>query len=171
MSDARLSAVTVRRTGDGFLRCGDGHVRWGVFGAAGVVFVVHDLERGALVMLQKRSAFAHEGGTWSCAGGALDEGETPLEGALREAAEEIGPVPTEHRLIGQHVFTPADDWTYTTIVIEVEDAFGESRNFETDAVDWVPVDDVERRPLHAGFAAAWPHLRRIVETTNQPTRG
>ena len=156
--------MTVRRSGDGFLRCSDGKVRWGVFGAAGVVFVVDRDQNDPLVMLQKRSAFAHEGGTWSCAGGALDEGEAAIDGALREAAEEVGPIPDDYRVVDQHVFAPADDWTYTTIVVAVDEPFGVSRNFETDAVDWVSVDDVLARPLHAGFAAAWPHVRRIVET-------
>jgi 8-oxo-dGTP pyrophosphatase MutT (NUDIX family) len=155
-----------RRSGDGFMRCSDGHVRWGVFGAAGVVFVLRhptDISAPPLVMLQQRSAFSHEGGTWSCAGGAMDEGETPVEAALREASEEVGDIPAEHRVIGQYVFEPADDWSYTTVVVEVDEPFGESLNFETDAVEWVPVDIVDRRPLHAGFAAAWPHLRAIVE--------
>jgi 8-oxo-dGTP diphosphatase len=155
-----------RRSGDGFMRCSDGHVRWGVFGAAGVVFVLRhptDTSAPPLVMLQQRSAFSHEGGTWSCAGGAMDEGETPVEAALREASEEVGDIPAEHRVIGQYVFEPADDWSYTTVVVEVDEAFGESLNFETDAVEWVPADIVDRRPLHAGFAAAWPHLRAIVE--------
>ena len=83
-----------RRSGDGFMMCSDGHVRWGIFGAAGVVFVC-DSDRGRLAMIQRRSAFAHEGGTWSCAGGALDEGESPLEGGLREASEEVGAVPEQ----------------------------------------------------------------------------
>ena len=143
------------------MRCSDGHVRWGVYGAAGVVFVVrHD---GApLVMLQLRSGFAHEGGTWSCAGGALDEGESALEGALREASEEVGTFAGEARVLGEFVFAPADDWSYTTVVVEVDELFGESMNFETDAVHWVPVDDVDQHPLHPGFAAAWPHLRAII---------
>ncbi len=136
-------------------------MRWGIFGAAGVVFVTrHDDE--LRVMLQKRSAWAHEGGTWSCAGGALDEGESAYEGALREASEEIGTVP-EHRILGECVFSPASDWSYTTIVIEVAASFGGSMNFETDAVDWVTLTHVDRRPLHAGFAAAWPALREIIE--------
>lgn len=165
--------MTHRRSGDGFVRCSDGHVRWGVFGAAGVVFVLHHPTDGdhvdgtpggvPLVMLQKRSAFAHEGGTWSCAGGAMDEGETPFDAALREASEEVGDIPVVHRLIGQYVFQPADDWSYTTVVVEVDEPFGESLNFETDAVEWVAADLVDRRPLHPGFAAAWPHLRAIVE--------
>ncbi|MCX6520958.1 MAG: NUDIX hydrolase [Actinobacteria bacterium] len=152
-----------RRSGDGFMQCSDGHVRWGVFGAAGVLFVLRPDGAAPTVMLQKRSAFSHEGGTWSVAGGAMDEGETPYEAALREASEEVGDVPEGHRLLGEYVFAPADDWQYTTVVIEVDGPFGRSMNFETDAVEWIPVDQVTERPLHAGFAAAWPHLRAIVD--------
>ncbi len=134
-----------------------------MFGAAGVVFVLRSRTEPTLVMLQKRSAMAHEGGTWSCAGGAIDEGESPFEAALREASEEVGAIPPHHRVLGEYVFAPATDWTYTTVVLEVDHHFGASVNFETDAVVWVPVEMVDHRPLHAGFAAAWPHLRAIVE--------
>lgn len=151
-----------RRSGDGFLRCSDGHARWGIFGAAGVVFVVRPAGRAPLVMLQKRSAWAHEGGTWSCAGGAIDEGETPYDAAMREAGEEVGEIPAAHRVIGEYVFAPATDWKYTTVVLEVDEMFGSSVNFETEAVAWIPLDEVHHRPLHAGFAAAWPHLRALI---------
>ncbi len=159
-----------RRSGDGFMRCSDGHVRWGIFGAAGVVFVT-GADGDARVMLQKRSAWSHEGGTWSCAGGALDEGETPYAGAMREAAEEIGMVP-EHRVLGECVFSPASDWSYTTIVAEVAVSFGDSMNFETDAVEWVRLAEVGRRPLHAGFAAAWPTIHDMItaEDLTPPSR-
>ena len=151
------------------MRCSDGHVRWGVYGAAGVVFVVRDGDpREPRLMLQKRSAFAHEGGTWSCAGGALDLGETPMEGALREAMEEVGDVPGTPTLIGEYAFVPATDWTYTTVVVEVDQRFGSSINFETDAVGWFTFDEVDDLALHAGFAAAWPHLRRIIGTETEP---
>lgn len=145
------------------MRCSDGHVRWGVFGAAGVVFVWRDTEGRPLVMLQKRSSFAHEGGTWSCAGGAVDQGESVYEAALREASEEIGEIPDSHVVLGEYVFAPADDWSYTTLVVEVPHPFGESANFETDDVAWVAPADVVGLPLHKGFAAAWPHLRALVE--------
>ncbi len=154
-----------RRTGDGFIRCGDGHVRWGLFGAAGVVFVVHESD-DTRIMLQKRSAMAHEGGTWSCAGGALDQGEMPYDGALREATEEVGAIPGTPVLLGEYVFHPSDDWAYTTIVVEVTERFGRSINFETDEVGWFTLDEVDDLALHAGFAAAWPHLRAIVDNTD-----
>ena len=151
------------RSGDGFLRCSDGHVRWGIFGAAGVVFVHVDGDATVRVMLQQRSQWAHEGGTWSCPGGAIDELETPLQAALREASEEVGEIPAEHQLIGEYVFTPATDWVYTTAVVVVAERFGHAANFESTALEWVPLDEVARRPLHAGFAAAWPHLRAIID--------
>ncbi len=149
------------RSGDGFVRCSDGHVRWGRFGAAGVLFVHREVD-GPHVLLQMRSAFAHEGGTWSVPGGALDEGETPEQGALREAAEEFGGLPTSRTVIGEWVFAPAEDWTYTTLVVEVPERFQPGRNWESDGSAWFTPDQVEREPLHAGFAAAWPHLRAIV---------
>ena len=151
----------MRRSGDGFVRCEDGHVRWGRFGAAGVLFVVRG-EAGPEVLVQLRSGLAHEGGTWSCPGGALDEGETTLAAGLREATEEVGAPPEPWRVLGEHVFAPALDWRYTTAVIEVTQRFGTSANFETDEVRWCPLDEVSQLGLHAGFAAAWPHLRAIV---------
>ena len=138
-----------RRSGDGFLRCSDGHVRWGVFGAAGVVFLWRGPD-GDRVMLQKRSMMAHEGGTWSCAGGAIDDGETPEEAALREAMEEVGHPDGELRFVGEYVFAPATDWSYTTVVIEVDQQFGDSL---TTVV----------------FAAAWPHLAAIVAGAGSAT--
>ena len=136
-------------------------MRWGIYGAAGVVFVVREPD-GSRVMLQKRSAMAHEGGTWSCAGGALDQGELPLEGALREAEEEVGLIPGDPVVLGEYVFNPTHDWAYTTVVVQVERRFGSSVNFETDAVGWFAVHEVDALATHAGFAAAWPHLRRII---------
>jgi len=151
------------RSGDGFIRGSDGHVRWGIYGAAGVVFIHRAApDDHPTVLLQLRSAMSHEGGTWSCPGGAIDLGETALEAALREAGEEIGLPPAGHRLVGQHVFTPAPEWSYTTVVVEVVERFGTPLNFETAAVDWVALDEVADRPLHSGFRAAWPHLRTIV---------
>ena len=32
-------------------------------------------------------------------------------------------------------------------------------------IGWFSPDEVEQHPLHAGFTAAWPELRRIIEAT------
>ena len=122
-------------SGDGFVHCSDGQMRWGLYGAAGVVFVTASVD-GPLVMLQLRSGWSHEGGTWSCPGGALEYGEEPLAGALREASEEVGVPADAARLLGEYVFDPAPEWQYTTVVVEVDGPFGLSMNFESDAVSY-----------------------------------
>ena len=69
------------RSGDGFVLCSDGQPRWGLFGAAGVVLVwPRDGDELPLVMLQLRSGWSHEGGTWSCPGcdTAIDSRQTDL---------------------------------------------------------------------------------------------
>lgn len=152
----------LHRSGDGFLTCDDGHVRWGRYGAAGALFVLQG-ESGCQVMMQLRSARAHEGGTWSCPGGAMNLNESPLAAALREATEEVGAPPKPYELLGEHVFAPAGNWQYVTSVIEVPRRFGVAANFETDEVRWCSGDEVDRLALHPGFADAWPHLWAIVQ--------
>jgi len=51
-------------------------------------------------------------------------------------------------------------------VVQVPERFGASMNFETDDVVWISPDDVDTLALHAGFAAAWPDLRRIVDAVS-----
>ena len=78
-------------SGDGFVTVADGTRRWGRFGAAGLL-VRHMGEDGYVsYFLARRSEHCHRGGTWAIPGGALDLGEAPLDGALREFTEEIGP--------------------------------------------------------------------------------
>src|SRR6187402_267191 len=125
---------------------------WGTYGAAGLL-LVHD---DAGILLQLRVGWSHFGGTWGLPGGALKEGEAPDAGALREAHEEAG-VPSSLLTV---LFTSVLDlgfWSYTTVVAESAERFepviGDA---ESDALRWVPVDDVDSLPLHPGFAASWP---------------
>src|SRR5579862_6600742 len=68
-----------RRSGDGFVTVADGGVRWGRYGAAGVLFRHVDGDGVAWLFLARRSPFCHRGGTWGVPGGALDDGEGALE--------------------------------------------------------------------------------------------
>ena len=70
-------------SGDGFVTLADGSQRWGRFGAAGILVRHVDPEGEPHYFVALRSAWTHHGGTWAVPGGALNHGETPLEGALR----------------------------------------------------------------------------------------
>ncbi len=131
---------------------------WGRFGAAGLLAV--DPVRG--ILLQHRVAWSHFGGTWGLPGGALHEGESAIVGAIREAQEEAG-VPDE---AVRPRFTSVLDlgiWSYTTVVADVQTPFEPViSDPESVALEWVPVDEVDSRPLHPGFGAAWPALRELL---------
>lgn len=146
-----------RRGGDGFVSCDCGRRHWGRYGAAGLL-VLRDTD----VLLQHRARWSHEGGTWAVPGGALDEDETPLQGALREAAEEAG--------IGAGSVRPRHSWTvdhgtwaYTTVVTDAVAAITPQRlDGESEELRWVPVGDIASMPLHSGFAAAWPSVAPLL---------
>ena len=148
-----------RRSGDGFVTVADGGVRWGRYGAAGVLFRHVDAEGLAWLFLARRSPFCHRGGTWGVPGGALDDGEQPWDGALREFTEEVGSLPIAYTVAEVH----EDDhggWSYWTIVVDVDELFPlpTSLNWETDEVRWVSVPDLGTLALFDAFEATLGRL-------------
>jgi 8-oxo-dGTP diphosphatase len=144
-----------RDSGDAWVYGPDGAKFWGRFGAAGLL-VWHPV---AGVLLQHRIAWSHHGGTWGLPGGALKEGESPVDGALREAHEEAG-VPAELLTVRFTSVLELDFWRYTTVVTESSEVFTPVMgDAESEALAWVAIDSVENLELHPGFAAAWPQLR------------
>lgn len=110
-------------------------------------------------MLQHRVSWSHFGGTWGLPGGALHEGESPVDGALREAAEEAG-IPDGAVKVRFTSVLDLGIWSYTTVIADVVEAFEPViSDPESVALEWVRFDDVMQRPLHPGFADSWPRLR------------
>jgi 8-oxo-dGTP diphosphatase len=116
----------------------------------------------AAVLLQQRSWWGSYGGSWGPPGGARDSHESVVRAALREAIEECAIDPRPVRVHG----VLDDDhggWTYHTVLASAPaelPALAVSE--ETSEVAWIPVDDVERLPLHPGFASQWPLLRAAL---------
>jgi 8-oxo-dGTP diphosphatase len=150
-----LPPAHLRDPGDAWVEGPDGERFWGRFGAAGLL-VFHP-EDG--ILLQHRVGWSHFGGTWGLPGGARKQGESAIDGAYREAAEEAG-VPRD---LLEMLFTSVLDlgyWSYTTVVTLATASFAPViGDAESEALRWVPVDDVDTLPLHPGFGAAWPGLR------------
>ena len=134
---------------------------WGKFGSAGLL--VFDAGRG--VLLQHRALWSHHGGTWGLPGGALNQGETAVDGALREAWEEAA-VPRENVEL---LFTSVYDvgyWSYTTVVVAAVVPFeAVISDPESMALEWFVPEALDSLDLHPGFGAAWPALR---ERLTQP---
>ncbi|HEX2551086.1 MAG TPA: NUDIX domain-containing protein [Nocardioidaceae bacterium] len=128
---------------------------WGTFGAAGLLLAHPE----AGVLLQLRAIWSHLGGTWGLPGGARKAEETPEAAALREADEEAGVPPHLVTVLGTSVLD-LGYWSYTTVLARADELFtpviGDA---ESDALRWVPFDDVGGLPLHPGFARGWPGLR------------
>lgn len=147
--------------GDGWVRCSLGHRHWGLHGAAGLLLVTPAAGL-PVVLLQHRAPWSHHGGTWGIPGGARAGSETAVQAALREAVEEAGVPAGEVALDGEAV----DDhggWSYTTVLGRLPRPVPvRPTDRESLAVEWVPVREVERLPLHPGFAAGWPAHREAL---------
>jgi len=112
------------------------------------------------VLLQHRVAWSHFGGTWGLPGGARKQGESAVDGALREAAEEAMVPAQLLRVIHTSVFD-LGYWSYTTVVTEALETFEPViADAESTELRWVPVAEVEALPLHPGFGDAWNDLRK-----------
>ena len=148
-----------RDPGDAWVVAPTGERYWGRFGAAGLLAL--DAERG--VLLQHRVSWSHFGDTWALPGGARHEGESATDGAMREAAEEAG-VPDASirpRLLS---VLELGYWSYATLIADVVEPFEPTiSDPESRELAWVPVDEVDRKPLHPGFASSWQVLRRSLE--------
>ena len=57
------------------------------------------LNNGKILALKRSATDAHRPLTWDIPGGAVDYGESPLEGAKREAVEEVGATLTNLELL------------------------------------------------------------------------
>ena len=143
-------------SGDAWVYGPDGTRYWGLYGAAGLL--VH--HPGLGVLLQHRALWSHLGDTWGVPGGARHEGESAFDAATREAAEEAA-VPPELLRVRFNSVVDLGFWSYTTVVAEAVEAFDPVIS-DTESIElrWVAPDDVDRLPLHPGFAASWPAIRR-----------
>lgn len=157
----------VRDPGDAWVVAADGKRYWGRFGAAGLL--AYDPARG--VLMQHRVEWSDHGGTWALPGGAINEGEETVAGAIREANEEAG-VPVDSVEVKDTYVVDRGGWTYTTAIALVTKPFEPKiSDPESLALEWVPLDEVEKLPLHPGFKGSWSALRGKLASFAHDTVG
>jgi 8-oxo-dGTP diphosphatase len=145
--------VAVFGSGDGWVTVADGTRRWGRYGAAGVLARNLDDDGSPWYFLARRSEFCHRGGTWAIPGGAINAGEAPLDAAVREFTEEIGPLLAAYDLASVH----EDDhggWSYWTHVVDVPHRFDPpvELSWETAEARWVHAGELHQFELFDAFA-------------------
>lgn len=116
--------------------------------AAGIMFVAPD---GDILLLRRSGDEANFPGHWAWPGGKLNPGESPLEGAKREAKEEMGDAipngPVKH-LDSRR--TPRDpNFAFHTFVQPVGSKFIPRLNGEHSGYAWSPMHQLPA-PLHPG---------------------
>jgi 8-oxo-dGTP diphosphatase len=156
----------VRGDGDGWVLSDTGAAYWGKHGAAGLLLRAPRADGSAVVLLQHRAPWSHQGGTWGLPGGARDSHETPEQAAVREAHEEAG-LSAEVLTVRTTVVTATatgSDWTYTTVIADATEQLETVPNRESAELRWVALDEVAELPLHPGFAASWQRLREVAAT-------
>ena len=106
----------VHQPGDGWVHCDCGRRHWGHNGAAGVLLARRDAETGRVthVVMQHRALWSAEGGTWGIPGGAISDGESAIEGALRESFEEANITSGDIEVVGAYR-EDHGNWRYTTV--------------------------------------------------------
>lgn len=150
----------------GWLWCTVRGRHWGPRGAAGLLPFTTTPD-GVRVLLALRSRGTHDGGTWGTVGGAIEPGEAPWDAAVREACEEaegLDLAALTDAAAGSHRYTCGCGWAYTTFPVRLPDGAAiTARGWENRELRWVPIEDVDRYPLHSGLAQSWPELRKLIE--------
>ena len=151
--------------GDGFVFFPNGERRWGLHGASGVL-IRHIDEQGTEAFFLAQRGDNVEGGRsqWAIPGGAMDKGETPVEGAIREFREEIN-IEIDYDILGEHSAHVHESWAYTTVVVQVEERFSipTDLHWENKAAGWFTREEIRELNTYDEFRIALDHLFKIID--------
>jgi len=128
--------------------------------AAGCIMFSQETGR---ILLAHRSEAVLEPGTWGTWGGAVDQGETPMDAAYREAREECGlPAECILEMIPTFVFRHESGFEYHNHIAVVGQEFAPQLSWETQGSLWITLDELHRNlppeDLHPG-------LRMLLDST------
>ena len=107
------------------------------------------LVRGQVLLL-KRSGSVEQPQTWGLPGGYSKPREKPFQTALREAVEEVGPLPKFR------VISSCRHGSHTAFVATAPRRFRPVLNWEHTSYAWIPVGIARHIDLHPG-------VRRLLD--------
>jgi len=144
-----------------------GRSHFGIDGAAGLIIYNHGADDEVRYLLQQRGECVNLSGTWSTPGGGLHYGESPIQGAKREAAEELGSTHISNLEHTAVITVNYGGWKYHTVLVEslatfTPDASDATTASESVGTKWVTAAEAQMLPLHPGFAASFSHIQAVV---------
>lgn len=112
-----------------------------------IIATICEITKDGKLLLQKKAEGKFGEGKWNGPGGKVQEGETPLEGVIREVKEETGLSVKNPVLKGVLDFyfgvKPAPDWT--TYIYHVTDYKGKIKPNEEGELKWFNYEEI---PYH-----------------------
>jgi 8-oxo-dGTP diphosphatase len=102
------------------------------------------IRRDARVLVCERPAHKRHGGMWEFPGGKLELGETILDAARRELAEELA---VQVHSVGEQLFAIQDPGSQFVIEFHPVEITGEPTCLEHSSLAWVSYEDLVKLPL------------------------
>ena len=117
------------------------------------------LRQGDLVLIQDRNDPNWPGITFP--GGHVEPGESLVRSVIREVYEETGLTIEAPRLCGVKQWTEEDgSYRYLVFLFRAERFTGELRSSDEGEVCWMPLPELQDRPLPSGFPEMLPLFLR-----------
>jgi mutator protein MutT len=132
----------------------NGNKYWGNKGA-GIFFT-----DGKKVLLLKRAEKGDNKNTWCLPGGKVEEGETFIDAAKREAQEECGHVEGSRF---EDLRETDSQHTWTTFFFRIKSPFDCKLSDEHSDYDWFNVDDLDNINLHPKLKESLDRYKKIVD--------
>ncbi|KAA8815547.1 NUDIX domain-containing protein [Bifidobacterium callitrichos] len=158
----------VHQPGDGWVDCACGRKHWGTNGASGILLARRDPCTGEVthVVMQHRAKWSAEGGTWGIPGGATADGESPIEGALRESYEEANITPEDIEVVGSYR-EDHGPWAYTTVFAFERPGravLPHANDDESMEIAWMPLTRVPDLKLLTAMKTDWPRFEARLKS-------
>jgi 8-oxo-dGTP diphosphatase len=120
---------------------------------ATLVFIVKD---GRILLIRKKRGLG--AGKINAAGGRLEPGESPIDGAVREVQEELRITPLDLRYAGENSFQFVDGYSIHVHVFMASDYEGTPVETDEAIPLWFPLDEIPYEEMWVDDRMWVPHL-------------
>lgn len=131
-------------------------IDWNLWTAEKYAVITYIFSEDKVLLINKKRGLG--AGKVNAPGGHIEEGETPLEAAVRETEEETGLTPINPRQVGKLFFQFTNGLKMEGTVFIADGCLGEA--VETDEADpfWIHIDEIPYREMWEDDLLWLPHV-------------